>query len=626
MGKNFPKKNIDMATIPKNRRRLNAWSHRSVSYRGSVIVAIPLLCLILTLGTWFWTRSEGLKLLARMDQVQIRLDLSNELLITLLDAETGVRGYLLEKNPNFLEPYDYSRSAEPEIFKKLSQSIDNDPSPNLIQQAKITQIRQKIDKVKDILQQLQQNRVPAQQSTLLREGKLAMDRLRADIEAFQTEEAQVLSQRSQEIERFRSIIRSIQQLAVVAGVFSTLAAIYFFKRLESDLKLREAEVILSANRLRILSDDIVDGVVVLDEWGKIKTVNSAVSVILGYSALELLDQSFFKVLVEPNQPLPNLLPSLALWLEQIPRVGKTWQTPAYRKDASSLSIELSLSKIPGEHQWIAIIRDVSEQIYLVEQQKVYLEALEEFNKALVEANCALEQRNQELADFAYATAHDLKTPLRGIATLVEWIEEELTQESSETLLNNLYLLRKRTYRLNTMIEGLWEYTRLGQASLTQETLQLSDILATIAQHHPLPEGLTLILHNPQLQLTTCTADLRRVMTELIQNAVQHHHRSKGRIDIFAQIREPMVEFVIQDDGPGIPQAYQARVFRLFETLEPKDDTGHTGVGLAIAKKLVERVAGQIWFESTQAQGTTIHFTWPRVPTKLKFSDRIKSTS
>jgi PAS domain S-box-containing protein len=601
---------------------LNIWSQRSVSYRGSVIVTVPSLCLILTLSSWFWTRSESLKLLNRTDQVKVRLNLSNSLLITLLNAETGVRGYLLEPNEAFLEPYNVAKSRDLEVLNQLSASVDVDSSPDrIIQQANVSNIRREVAQVQGILSELQSRQTRENQPTLLDDSKRAMDRLRAEIGKFQAQEEEALSQRSRELDRFRSIIRSIQQLALITGIISTFAAIYLFKLLEQELRSREAEVIVSTNRLKTLSDDIVDGVVILDEWGKIKTVNSAVARILRYSPLELLDQSFFKVLLEPNQPWPKPLPSITIWLEQIPRIGKVWQTPAYRKDGSSLPIELSLGEIPGERQWIAIIRDVSEQIRLIQQQKVHLEALEQFNKALVEANEALGHRNQELADFAYATAHDLRTPLRGIATLSEWIEEELNQEASETLLNNLYLMRQRTYRLNTMIEGLWEYTKLEQASFTIETVQLSDILSVVQQHNPLPEGFVLTLHNPQIQLTTCRANLQKVFEELVQNAVQHHNMGKGRIDIFAEAGETMVEFIIKDDGPGVAPAYQTRVFRLFETLGSKDETGHTGVGLAIAKKIVERVGGRIWFQSTDTEntaieGTAIHFTWPRVSTKL----------
>ncbi|MBD2328024.1 ATP-binding protein [Alkalinema sp. FACHB-956] len=597
----------------RNLSWLNRWSRLSLTYRGAIIVTIPSLCLFGTVGAWFWSRSQGLKVAERIEQVQTRLDLSNELLITLLNAETGVRGFVLKQNPDFLEPFYQAHQSVPQVLQKLVSSVEADTELDYTNRSQLAPLRTQIETIQRLTNELQAASSPSQQAELLRQGKEAMDQLRQTIANFQTYEYALLKQRQTEQKQIRSLIQALQQLAVVSGVLSTAGAIYLFGLLGEELKSRESQLQTRNSLLKTLSNDIVDGIIVIDAAGFVETVNPAVSHMLGYSPTELLECPLIQILVEPTTPLPRPLPPLRSWLEQLPRLGRTWQTQAYRKDGSSIPIELSLSEIPGENQSIAIIRDVSEQISLMQQLQLHLDALERLNQALIRSNSSLERRNQELADFAYATAHDLRTPVRGIVTLSEWIEEELSGYTSEQLLTYLHLLRKRTHRLNALIDGLWEYTNLGQTPVAPEAVQLDAIVEEIQQARPLPEGFDLQLHHPLVTLTTCKVHLKKVLEELLENAVKHHDRSTGQIEIFAHGGEDMIEFMVQDDGPGIPSAYHTRVFRLFETLEPRDLTENTGIGLAIAKKLVERVGGRIWIQSNGERGTTIHFSWPKHP-------------
>lgn len=592
---------------------LNRWSRLSLTYRGAIIVTIPSLCLFATVGTWFWTRSQGLKVADRIEQVQLHLDQSNELLITLLNAETGVRGFLIQRDPVFLEPYYVAKQAVPQALQNLATSVEANTDPSSDRRSQLDIIRSQVVITQRLIDAVQTETDVQAQGQLLQDSRQAMDTLRQEISAFQRNEYEILNLRKTEQKNLRTLIQALQRLAVVAGVLSTAGAIYLFGLLGRELKQRESQLQTRNSVLKTLSSDIVDGIVVLDAAGFVETVNPAISSMLGYSPTELLECPIMQILVEPTTPLPRPVPPLRLWLEQLPRLGRTWQTQAYRKDGSSIPIELSLSEIPGENQSIAIIRDVSEQISLMQQLQMHLDALERLNQALIRSNSSLERRNQELADFAYATAHDLRTPVRGIVTLSEWIEEELSGYTSEQLLNYLHLLRKRTHRLNALIDGLWEYTNLGQTPVTPEAVQLDAIIEEIQQAHPAPEGFEVELHHPLITLTTCKVHLKKVLEELLDNAVRHHDKPTGRIDIFAHSVENMVEFMIQDDGPGIPSAYHTRVFRLFETLEPRDVTENTGIGLAIAKKLVERVGGRIWIQTNGERGTTIHFSWPQQP-------------
>jgi signal transduction histidine kinase len=124
-------------------------------------------------------------------------------------------------------------------------------------------------------------------------------------------------------------------------------------------------------------------------------------------------------------------------------------------------------------------------------------------------------------------------------------------------------------------------------------------------------------------MTAGKSHLHKVLEELLENAHKHHDAlglstapdpHRGQIGICVVLAGAQIEFVITDDGPGIELEHHQRVFRLFETLKPRDVQENTGIGLAISKKLINRVGGEIWLETPPSgKGLAVHFTWPQFP-------------
>jgi PAS domain S-box-containing protein len=587
----------------------------SLSYRGAAIVTIPALCLLATLGTWLWSRSEAVEIRTKIDSSQERIANTKELLVVMLNAETGVRGYLVSGDSDFLESNQISQKTLPIAISNLKQSIGNDPR----KLAQLELIRSRIQSIQKLIAALQTIYSDPDRSRLLKQGKQEMDALRQEINIAQATEQISLDRDRNDLSDLQSLIQSLQQLFTVTGIMSTVGGIYLFQLLERELRQREAQIQTRDSLINTLTTDIIDGVLILDRSGQIETVNPALIEMFGYTAIDLLECPLMRLFAKVVTPKSPPLPELITWLQQQPKLDRIWQLTAYRKDGSSFPIELSLSEIYQEHQLIAIVRDVSEQVSLIKQLEIHLKAAEKLNIALISANFTLNSRNQELAEFAYATAHDLKTPLRGIATLSEWIEEEVKPYSSEQLDLNLQLLRQRTYRLNNLIDGLWEYSNLGQTPIDPELIELIVFLQEIQANFPLPANFEIDAHPTDLHLTTYKQYLRKVIEELLENAVKHHDRDpttnhEGKVIISVRLDRDQIEFVIHDNGPGIAPEHHQRVFRLFETLKPRDVQENTGIGLAIAKKLVERVGGKIWLENPPSgEGLAVHFTWPQFP-------------
>jgi PAS domain S-box-containing protein len=226
-----------------------------------------------------------------------------------------------------------------------------------------------------------------------------------------------------------------------------------------------------------------------------------------------------------------------------------------------------------------------------------------------QAQADLEQRNQDLDSFVYVVAHDLKAPLRGIANLSEWIEEDLEGSLSVDNQQQMTLLRSRVYKMEATIDGLLDYARIGIAAEKIESVSIAKLLAEVIDSIDPPPTFTIELPSELPMLSTRRLPLFQVLANLIGNGIKHHDRVDGSIQIAVEDRGDCYEFAISDDGPGIAPEHHARMFKIFQAVNPQNRSDSTGIGLAIVKKIVEAEGGTIWLESELGKGTTFYFTW-----------------
>lgn len=225
----------------------------------------------------------------------------------------------------------------------------------------------------------------------------------------------------------------------------------------------------------------------------------------------------------------------------------------------------------------------------------------------------LQQRNDELNTFAYVISHDLKAPLRGINSLSEWIEEDLQGKLGEEQVKQMQLLRERVQRMDTLINALMEYSRIGRTPGNSEAVQLESLLAKIMKSLGVPDGFE--VHLPP-HLPTIQADRQRiqmVFQNLLENAFKHHPGPAGKVEVTFTEKEDFYTFSIRDDGNGIEPRHHKRIFEIFQTLPSASQEQGIGVGLAMATKIVEDEGGKIWVESSgqPGEGAVFHFTWPK---------------
>lgn len=224
----------------------------------------------------------------------------------------------------------------------------------------------------------------------------------------------------------------------------------------------------------------------------------------------------------------------------------------------------------------------------------------------------LKRSNYELEKFAFAAAHDMRSPLRAIQNLADWTIEDDENEFSQDGRENMALMRKRIGRLNQLLADLLEYSRVGKVGGNVKEISVKHVLDEV-QELLNPDGrFTLTYSGPDHTIATYATPLRQILLNLIGNAIKHHDRETGMLHIAADIQDGRIQFSVQDDGAGIDPEYHGKIFDLFQTLRPRDEIEGSGLGLSIIRKLVEFYNGSISVHSDPEyeRGTTFIFDLP----------------
>ncbi len=225
----------------------------------------------------------------------------------------------------------------------------------------------------------------------------------------------------------------------------------------------------------------------------------------------------------------------------------------------------------------------------------------------------LRRLNKELEEFVYAASHDLRSPLRAIAHLSAWLQEDLGEDLPEQAQDHLRLMRSRVNRLDHLLTDLLAYSRAGRTRARLAEVELEELVRGTFDLLGLPGRFTLETSGLDFRLRTAVTPLEQALRNLMDNAGKHHDRDRGVMRVSAVRRLGLLELTVSDDGPGIPEEHHERIFRAFQTLRSRDEVESSGMGLAILKKLVEYAGGTITLESAPHAGTrgaSFRFTWP----------------
>jgi len=375
---------------------------------------------------------------------------------------------------------------------------------------------------------------------------------------------------------------------------------------------------ISEEKYRGLYEGSRDGIAFTGMDGRIQEANQAFLDMLGYTLEEIQGLTFW-----------DLTP--VRWHEQQKRVvaqalergyADEYEKEYFRKDGSIFPVRLRLWLVRDNdgrplRLW-AIVRDVTEQKQAQEDRERLTEALE--------------AKNMELESLIHATSHDLRSPLVNVEGFSRHLEkycarlqgalagqvlEAQAQADVGSLLEQdipeaLYYVRASVRKMDALINGLLQLSRVGGAALRLEPLDMNVLIGEIraAMEYQLEEGQVTL---EVASLPECWGDreqISRVFTNLLDNALKYREASReSRVRLSGRRTGQTVLYCMADNGVGIPEGRRETVFKLFHREHSGESEGE-GVGLTIAKKIVERHGGRIWAESEAGQGSRFFVELP----------------
>lgn len=355
----------------------------------------------------------------------------------------------------------------------------------------------------------------------------------------------------------------------------------------------------SEERLRHVIEAAPNGMVIVDEQGRIVSANSACHSIFGYESGELAGRRI-EDLVPPRHRAAH--PGFRAVFRHNPEtraMGRGRDLYGLRRNGTEIPVEIGLNPIESMEGALVLasIVDITER--------------KQSEQMLARYTADLERSNRELDEFAYVASHDLRSPLEGIASLAGWIEEDSGTQLPEDSRRHLGQIRQRVLRLQTLLDDLLQFSRAGRRETSLEVVAVASLVQDVVLLLNPPSGFEVRAKGSLPQLETFRTPLQQVFQNLIGNAIKHHDRKEGMVEVSAEESENSWTFTVADDGPGIDPAYHERVFMMFETLQPRDRVEGSGMGLAIIRKLIETYGGQIRLDSALGKGSKFIFTWPK---------------
>ncbi|MBG9993521.1 HAMP domain-containing histidine kinase [Pseudoalteromonas sp. NZS127_1] len=224
----------------------------------------------------------------------------------------------------------------------------------------------------------------------------------------------------------------------------------------------------------------------------------------------------------------------------------------------------------------------------------------------------LQKMSDELDEFTSIASHDLKSPLNAIKRLLEWIYDDCKDLLPQEHLENFQLVLSRANRMQVLLEDLLSYSRINSCDSTHANISLESIYQDIEQILEVSQAVTVDIHANNEVLDIPLIPFKIVFQNLISNAIKHNNKEHPVIDISLIPSNQYYIIEITDNGPGIDPKYFSLIFKLFQTLQSRDDVEGSGIGLCIANKLIINYGGKIEVASDGELGSTFTIFWPKV--------------
>jgi signal transduction histidine kinase len=231
------------------------------------------------------------------------------------------------------------------------------------------------------------------------------------------------------------------------------------------------------------------------------------------------------------------------------------------------------------------------------------------NKQREELLVSLEKQNQALNQYAHMVSHDLKAPLRSIDTLINWFMEDNATMMTEENKKSMHTILSNVEKMDLLIKGILLYSSVEKQEVEDRTIDLNILIDEVVRTIHIPNHITLTVNNTLPKVFGNQYRFNQLFQNLIQNAIKYNDKNTGTIEIGSTETDTDTQFYIKDNGIGIAEKYQTKIFDVFSKLHNNDPS--SGIGLSIVKKIIDIYHGKIWLESQENKGTTFYFTLPK---------------
>ena len=281
-----------------------------------------------------------------------------------------------------------------------------------------------------------------------------------------------------------------------------------------------------------------------------------------------------------------------------------------REEAESLkevnkNLEFILNSMGLDEGNLSKATDFNSSAY-IKQQSIEIIKI---NKQREELLLNLEKQNQELNEYAHMVSHDLKAPLRSIDTLINWFMEDNQEMMNEVNIKSLNLILSNVEKMDLLIKGILDYSSVEKQQEDDRLIDLNMLVDEILRTMHVPDHVDITINNILPKVFGNDFRFKQLFQNLIQNAIKHNDKAKVVIEIGNSEDDNSNLFHVKDNGVGIPERYQTKIFDIFSKLENNGQS--SGIGLSIVKKIIDFYKGKIWVQSQENSGTTFYFTIPK---------------
>ncbi len=386
--------------------------------------------------------------------------------------------------------------------------------------------------------------------------------------------------------------------------------------LEDRVRQRSEELFASEQRYRLMVDAIQDYCIYfVDEAGAVTEWTESAQRLHGHQRSQILGQSYETLMCTDNAGEDEVDPGQVL---RLAKEHGQWESRGWRlrEDGSRFwahTVLTALRNEVGELQGLSsITRDMTAAKSL---EDVMNDLNRELEKRVAERTQQLVAANKDLDVFSHMVSHDLRAPLRHIASFVSLLQEQ-TGESADNLARQYQTsIAKAAKRMSLMIEGLLEYARLGRVTLETQPVPLAPLLHGVIAHLKQENPGRTIEWTIDQELPLVRGDamlLAQAWGNLLNNAVKYTTKRSDAIIKVGWKVNPLGgrTFFVSDNGAGFDLEKAHNLFVMFQRQHHSMDFEGTGTGLALAQRIIERHGGRIWSETATGAGCTFYFTLP----------------